>query len=62
MMVWSVKTRRHMNEKGKPPWLSLMEEAQKLRAETMKRPGMKQVDIGLMAGAIVLTCYRDSGQ
>lgn len=51
-----------MNEKGKPPWLSLMEQAQKLRAEAMKRPGMKQVDIGLMAGAIVLTCYRDSGQ
>lgn len=58
--VRSVKTRRHMNEKGKPPWLSLMEQAQKLRADAMKRPGMKQVDVALMAGAIVLTCYRDS--
>jgi hypothetical protein len=56
---WVGQDQTHMNEKGKPPWLSLMEEAQKLRAEAMKRPGMKQVDIGLMAGAIVLTCYRD---
>ncbi len=46
--------------KGKPPWTSLMEQAQQLRFEAMKRPGMKQVDVGLMAGAIVLTCYRDS--
>lgn len=50
-----------MNEscKGKPPWVSLMEQAQQLRVEAMKRPGMKQVDVALMAGAIVLTCYRD---
>ena len=51
-----------MNEscKGRPAWISLMEQAQSLRAEAMKRPGMKQVDVALMAGAIVLTCYRDS--
>ena len=49
------------SSKGKPPWLSLMEQAQKLRADAMKRPGMKQVDVALMAGAIVLTCYRDGG-
>jgi len=36
-----------------------MEQAQQLRVEAMKRPGMKQVDVALMAGAIVLTCYRD---
>lgn len=60
MMVRSVKTRRHMNEKGKPPWLSLMDQAQKLRLEAMKRPRVKQVDVALMAGAIVLTCYRDT--
>jgi len=49
-----------MNEKGKPPWLSLMDQAQKLRLEAMKRPRVKQVDVALMAGAIVLTCYRDN--
>lgn len=37
-----------------------MEQAQQLRAEAMKRPRVKQVDVALMAGAIVLTCYRES--
>ncbi len=46
--------------KGKPPWVSLMDQAQKLRVEAMKRPNVKQVDVALMAGAIVLTCYRES--
>ena len=61
MMGRSVKTPDEMPEssKGKPPWVSLMQQAHQLRAEVMKRPGMKQVDVALMAGAIVLTCYRD---
>lgn len=63
MMRGSVKHQTSMQDssKGKPPWLSLMEQAQQLRVQAMKRPGMKQVDVALMAGAIVLTCYRDGG-
>ena len=35
-----------------------MEQAQLLRADAMKRPGIEQVDVGLKDGAIVLTCFR----
>ena len=61
-MMRPIKVEQRMQEQRDqaPAWVGLMEAALEERAKILRRPGIRAVDIGLMAGAVVFTCYRDT--
>jgi len=55
-----IEQRMQKQEDQAPAWVGLMEAALQERAKLLKKPGVTNVDIALMAGAVVFTCYRDT--
>lgn len=61
-VVGQVFNRRNkrMTKQEPLPWISALDQGYAQRAELMRRPGNKQVDVGMRNGMVVLTVYRDT--